>query len=260
LIERVQRLLSGAPGDLLDLGYELDGWHVGAIATGAGAARQLQRLADALDCRLLYVPCGDQMAWAWFGGRGATPAGDLELALTGERLGVSSSRPPRPDDPIALDVTLALGEPAWAPEGWRLTHRQAQAAMRVALRDPQPLTRYADVALLASVLRDDLLADSMLDIYLAPLGDRHGPGVALRETLRAYYAADRNASSAASALGVTRHTVENRLRTVEEKLGHTLRSRQAELEVALRLEALAQGRASRGAGAPASGRSRRTAS
>ena len=46
-------------------------------------------------------------------------------------------------------VSSAIGEPGKGLDGWRLTHRQAQAAMRIALRRPQRLTRYADVALLA---------------------------------------------------------------------------------------------------------------
>lgn len=283
LIERVQRLLAGAPGDLFDLDYELDGWHVGVIATGATVAQDLRRVADALDCRLLYVPCGEQMAWAWLGGRSAPAAGDIELALLGEKMPGPSS-PARGRRQGTREVTLALGEPAWALEGWRLTHRQAQAAMRVALRAPQPLTRYADVALMAAVLRDELLAESMVEVYLSALGDRHGAGAVLRQTLRAYFTAERNASSAASALGVSRHTVENRLRTIEEKLGHLLGARQAELEVALRLEELAhgdrrdrrrvrstaarsgpmltEGLSARGtvAAVPASGRSRRTVS
>lgn len=285
LTERVQRLLAGAPGDLFDLDYELDGWHVGAIATGATVAHDLRRVADALDCRLLYVPCGEQMAWAWLGGRSAPAAADIELALLGEKTaGPPALMPSRGRGGGTREVTLALGEPAWALEGWRLTHRQAQAAMRVALRAPQPLTRYADVALMAAVLRDELLAESMVEVYLSALGDRHGAGAVLRQTLRAYFKAERNASSAASALGVSRHTVENRLRTIEEKLGHMLGARQAELEVALRLEELAHGdrrdrRRARSTAArsgpmrteglsptgsvaavPASGRSRRTAS
>ncbi|HEX5307880.1 MAG TPA: helix-turn-helix domain-containing protein [Solirubrobacteraceae bacterium] len=243
LVEHVQALLTGAPGDLRDHGYDLDGWHIGAIATGASAAGELRRAAEALQASLLYVPCGDHMAWAWLGGRGAITVADVELALLGGRLGTPASVAPTraPGRSGGRELAVALGEPAWALEGWRLTHRQAQAAMRVALRAPQPLTRYADVALLAAVLRDDLLADSMIEVYLSPLGDRRGAGAPLRETLRAYYKADRNASSAASALGVTRHTVENRLRAIEEKLGHTLRTRQAELEVALRLEELTHG-------------------
>lgn len=224
--ERVQRLLAGGRGDTAELGYELDGWHVGAIATGVAAGKTLQLVAAALGNRLLCVARGEDTAWGWLGGQRPVAARDIERALGGE--GVEG-------------VSLAIGEPAQGVEGWRLTHRQAQAALRVALHSRRRFTRYVDVALLASVLRDDALAGSLVDIYLSPLGDSNNGGAVLRQTLRAYFAAERNASSAACALGVARHTVENRLRSIEEKLGHTLRTRQAELEVALRLEELETG-------------------
>ncbi len=135
-------------------------------------------------------------------------------------------------------MSLAIGEPGRGVKGFRLTHRQAQAAQLVALRRPQWLTRYSDVALLAFALRDEALARSLVDIYLSPLdGPRQGSPV-LRQTLRAYFAAERNASSAAVALGVARQTVENRLHRVEKKLGRLLPTCLAELEVALRLEEL----------------------
>jgi hypothetical protein len=224
--ERVQRLLVGGSGEQVELGYELHGWHLGMIATGAAPTEALRQLADALGNRLLCVWHSEDTAWGWLGGRRPPLARDIERALVGRNAG---------------EVSLAIGEPGNGIEGWRLTHRQAQAAMRVALRSPRSLTRYADVALLASVLNDDALAGSLIEIYLAPLGGSENGGAILRRTLRAYFAAERNASSAASALGVTRHTVQNRLRTIEEKLGQSLRTRQAELEVALRLEELKEG-------------------
>jgi hypothetical protein len=221
--ERVQRLLAGGHCEAIELNYEFSGWHVGVIATGVGAARSLSRIAGELGSRLLCVPRGEDAVWGWLGSQRAVAAGDIERVLGTEH---------KPE------LSIAIGEPGYGIEGWRLTHRQAQAALRVALHDRRPFTRYAEVALLASVLRDDTVSGSLVEIYLSPLGDRHNGGAVLRQTLRAYFAAERNASSAASALGVTRHTVENRLRTIEEKLGHALRTRQAELEVALRLEEL----------------------
>lgn len=226
--ERVQRLLAGGRCEAIELDYELSGWHVGVIATGVDAASSLGRIAMSLGSRLLCVPRGEDTAWGWLGGQRTVAVRDIERVLATER---------------KLELSIAVGEPGRGIEGWRLTHRQAQAALRVALHDRRPFTRYAEVALLASVLHDDALSGSLVDIYLSPLGDRHNGGAVLRQTLRAYFAAERNASSAASALGVTRHTVENRLRTIEEKLGQTLRTRQAELEVALRLEELVDGRA-----------------
>jgi len=220
--EMVQRLLAGGRGESTELGYDLAGRHLGVIATGVGAAEALSSVARELGCALLCVGRGEHTAWGWFGRRGLD-AGEVERTLEAAEAG---------------DVAIAVGEAGVGVEGWRLTHRQAQAALRVALHDRRRLTRYADVALLAAVLHDEALSASIVNIYLSPLGDRQNGGAVLRDTLRAYLAAERNASSAASALGVTRHTVENRLRTIEEKLGQRLRIRQAELEVALRLEEL----------------------
>ena len=55
------------------------------------------------------------------------------------------------------DVSVAVGEPRSGLDGWRLTHREAQAAQEVMLRKPQRLTRARDVILLAAVLRDEAL-------------------------------------------------------------------------------------------------------
>jgi DNA-binding PucR family transcriptional regulator len=71
-----------------------------------------------------------------------------------------------------------------------------------------------------------------------PLAEERDGGETLRETLRAYFATGHNASSAAAALGVRRHTVASRLRAIEERLKRTLSSCAAALELALRLEEL----------------------
>jgi DNA-binding PucR family transcriptional regulator len=112
--------------------------------------------------------------------------------------------------------------------------------MLVALRRPQALTSYADVALLAVVLKDSELASSLVEIHLSPLDQKDG--VVSRETLRAYFAAGCNAATAAAALRVDRHTVERRLHTIETRLGCLLHTCHAELEVALRLEELGDAR------------------
>ncbi|HKT84228.1 MAG TPA: helix-turn-helix domain-containing protein, partial [Solirubrobacterales bacterium] len=86
--------------------------------------------------------------------------------------------------------------------------------------------------------RDELLAKSLYETYLAPLDEGSDSGLGLRETLRAYFDAGFNAATAAAALEVDRHTVQRRLRKVEEALGRLLHSCHAELEVALVLEEL----------------------
>ena len=96
--------------------------------------------------------------------------------------------------------------------------------------------RYSGVALLASALQDELLRAALRDLYLAPLEAERDGGAALRQTLRAYFAAERNVSSAAEMLGVNRNTVASRLRVIETTLGRSLGTCATELEVALRLE------------------------
>ncbi len=91
--------------------------------------------------------------------------------------------------------------------------------------------------LLTSILRDDLVATSLHQLYLEPLETTPDGGAVARETLRAYFAAERNISSTAAALGVDRRTVSNRIRAIEELFGRPLKDIAAELETALRLDA-----------------------
>ncbi len=235
LLERVQRLLAGkaqdelggasAPGALdSELGYELEGEHVGVIACGEGGRELVCSLAVRLDRRLLSVAHGERTIWTWLGGRRPLAMAELQRVVSAQESGE--------------DVSLAVGEPARGLEGWRLTHRQAQAALSVALRRPQGLTRYGDVALLATALKDETLAKTLIDVYVAPLNDFRDGGPALRETLRGYLTAERNVSAAAAELKVARSTVESRLRTIEARLGRSLHACPAELEIALQLDGL----------------------
>jgi hypothetical protein len=223
LAERVQRLLDGELLDTSGLSYDFDVHHLGAIAVGPGAAEAVRELASSLDCRLLLVRHGEGNVWAWLGSR---------RGLDPDELGrlASSSLPPQ--------VSLAIGEPARDLTGWRLTHRQARAAIPIARRSPTSFVRYADVVLLASMLQDDLLVTSLRELYLAPLERERDGGEVLRETLRAYFSAGRNVSSAAAALGVSRQTVTTRLRTIEARLSRPINAVSAEVEAALRLRDL----------------------
>lgn len=206
-----------------ELDYELNGWHIGIIANGTRSAQALEWLVEDLSCAHLLVPGGDRSIWAWLGWQRRPAVTDVERVLMDRDL-----------DGLAL----AVGEPARSIEGWRMTHWQAQRALWVALRRPRLLTRYADVLLLAPAMRDDVLAKSLREIYLLPLAGRRDGGAMARETLRAYFGSGRNAATTAAALKVNRHTVERRLHKIEASLGRSLHTCQAELEVALRLEAL----------------------
>jgi hypothetical protein len=221
--DRVRRLLEGERLDTSELAYDFDAHHIGAVVSSLDAAETIRALATALDCRLLLVRQREGPLWAWFGARRRLDSENLEGRLLAGWPG---------------QIAVALGEPAKGLAGWRLTHQQARAALPIALDRWPPVVRYAEVALLASISQDDLLVASLNQLYLTPLRAERDGGNALRETLRAYFAAERNASSAAAALGVRRQTVTKRLRVAEELLGRPLGSCAIEVEAALSLEEL----------------------
>jgi hypothetical protein len=225
---RVERLLVGELVDTSRFNYEFAGCHLGAIGKGPTALAALCELASALDRASMLVesPEEEETVWAWFGGLRPLDPATLNEALRN----------------LPSSVVIALGEGGEGLTGWRKTHRQARAALSVALCGAESVTRYGDVAVLSSALRDDLLASSLQEIFLAPLEAERDGGEALRATLSAYFAAERNVSSAAAALGVNRHTVTSRLRAIEERIGRPLGGCVAEIEVALRLPRLGQQR------------------
>jgi hypothetical protein len=220
--ELVQGLLAGAPVDVNELGYELDAWHLCVIATGADAEKAVCGLAAALGRELLPVARDGEMC-AWLGGQRKLKIADFERTLSAR----------------GLDVSMAISGAARGIEGWRLTHREAQAAQLVAQHRPQhKVTLYPDVALEAAALQDETLAHSLVETYLSPLDDGHGGGAGRRKMLRAFFDAEHNVSSAAAGLKVDRSTVRRWRGEIEERLGCRLHERQAEIEVALRLEEL----------------------
>jgi hypothetical protein len=220
--ECVKALLAGELVDHSELGYDLEGHHLALVAKGIGAEELMRELAGRLDRRLLAVQREEEPQWAcWLGGR-------TEL-MAEEALRVLSD--------LAQDgVFVALGEPGEGLAGWRFSHLQAKVALPIAERRSQAALRYADVAVIASIARDDLLANSLRQLYLAPLERGREGGRVARDTLRAYFEAERNISSTAAVLGVDRRTVRNRLLAIEELLGRPLRGSLADLEIALRLD------------------------
>jgi DNA-binding PucR family transcriptional regulator len=225
-VELVQRLLldgeSVSRAELGDLRYRFDAWHVAVIATGAGAREALE-IVKADDRQFLPIFHGEETVWAWLGGQRRPAHADMErMRLDSEPAGVS----------------LALGEPATGLQGWRETHEQAQEALQVALLARQKRARYADIAVLMPFVQNPDRGRSFVELYLLPLNGQKDGGAALRQTLRAYLEADRNASSAARRLGIDRRTLTHRLDTIEERLGYKLAARKPELEIALRLHDL----------------------
>lgn len=81
-----------------------------------------------------------------------------------------------------------------------------------------------------------LSVTSLRQMYLEPLEQERAGAETLRHTLRAYFAAERNISSAAVLLRADRNTVASRLRTIEERIDGCLNAHAAEIEIALRLD------------------------
>ena len=223
IAERVRRLLDGEQVDASLLEYDLSGHHLGLVARTPAAHPLLRQLGTAVDGRLLAVTPNETETWAWIGARRPV---DVEAVLRWVREAWPGAAP------------LGIGEPADGPSGWRRTHQQARAAAGLDRAGSRAALRYRDVAMLAAAARDPLLVASLQEMYLAPLTEKGRREVPLRETLRAYFAADGNASSACSALGVSRQTVANRLLTVEERIQYPLAKCADALQVALSLEEL----------------------
>jgi PucR C-terminal helix-turn-helix domain/GGDEF-like domain len=221
--EYVKGLLAGRqPSGEVELGYDLDAHHLGLMAMGEGADEMMRELASRLDRRLLAGRREEEPVWAWWLG-GRRPLGVEE---TVQALGNVLTEP----------IIVTVGEPGEGLSGWRLSHRQAKAALPIAVRKGQSILRYADVVLLASIIRDDLVTTSLHQLYLDPLESMRDGGKAARETLSAYFAAERNISSTAAALGVDRRTVTNRIRAIEGRFGRPIKEFATELETALRLD------------------------
>jgi hypothetical protein len=221
----VHRLLAGEPvepTDLAELDYELHtSWHLGMIATGPEVADFLRGLKAHYARRLLGVSL-EGSAWAWLGGQKPPVVKDIERLSTDGYVGLA----------------VGVGEPGRGIDGLRLTHDQAQDALRVALRRPDRFACYADHRLLAAAVSNDTLVASLKQKYLLPLGSQRDGGATLRRTLRTYIDLECNATSAAHELNVGRRSVKSRIRTAEGLIGCALGECLAELDVALRLDEL----------------------
>jgi hypothetical protein len=212
----VGHVLDGRPVDAAPLAYELAAAHLGVIAWGEEPDRALAAVRDTTGLSLLSVAGTETTVWAWVGGRSVDEEAVVDVALP-------------------VGARLALGAPSHGVDGFRRTHREAWSAYRIARLTGAPVTRHADVALLALTLQDPATARDFVLRELGPLARDDERTAVLRETLAAYFAAGQNAAAAAATLGVHDRTVLYRLGTIEKRLGRPVRERRDELGVALRL-------------------------
>jgi hypothetical protein len=220
LADRAYRLLGGEQVDVSLFRYPFEAWHLGLAIDGPAAEDQAREIASGLDCQPLIVTRAGHCTSAWLGAR--VPR-DPDCVV---RVAVNV---------CGTECAVGIGEAGQGLAGWRLSHRQAVAALRVCRRTGRGCARYGTAIGLAAVLQDDLAELTLRRRYIEPLERRREGGTRVLATLRAYLAADRNVSSAAAALGVNRNTVTNRLRAFEEEIGLPLASFLADLELALEL-------------------------
>lgn len=209
-----------------DIEYNFEIWHVGMIVKGRGAQPAIRSLAGRSGHRALRVIRDPETVWAWLSASRPFSMETLERFLV---------------ENTPAEISLAIGEPREGLEGWRLTHREAKVALLAMQHKPQGLTRGRDVVLPVGAMMDETLVRSLLDTYLMPLTTHGDSGRRLLDTLRAYFSVGGNAAAAAVSLGVTRHTVQRRIRTVEQTLGQPLHVCQPQLQVALQIEELIAG-------------------
>jgi hypothetical protein len=215
----VNAVLSGASDDLTPLDYDVGLSHVGVVAKGDLAKELLARLTRAFEARALVVALPDATLWGWLGSN-ATWSRQLI------RTTVAATMP--------TGFSIAFGGCDRGLAGWRVSHQEAEAAFPLALGRSATVF-YEDVALESSASQDPVLSEYLRRRYLIPIIEGRADGATLIETVRTYLATGRNGVSASAALGVSRQTVTNRLRFVEETIGLPLDSCATDLDLALRL-------------------------
>ncbi|OQR61602.1 hypothetical protein B6E66_23465 [Streptomyces maremycinicus] len=227
---RVRTILGAGWVDPADservLGYRLAQTHLAVVAwtdTGTDRLRELKQLVAHLAAQTrcqgepLLIPADESTLWAWL----PEPQADVDRA--------------------ALEVTnslwAAVGAPAPAVAGFRLTHQQAQQAQSVALSAPvsqrPAVTCSAEVGPIALMCADLGATRAWVCAVLGPLARDDDAAAGLRDTMRVFLDTGGSFQTTAGRLLLHRNTVQYRVRKVESVLGHALRDRRLDLEVAL---------------------------
>jgi hypothetical protein len=222
-LHAVAQVLGGRDDAGEDLGYRLGQAHLALIAEGEGAEACLAALLRGVDAERLVVSDGPRRARAWLGrAQGFRERESTDLGSIG----------------LDPGLVVSCGSEGAETEGFRLSYRQAEMALLVARRRPGVLVRYRDVAHLAPLLADPSAARGFVDTILGPLEIGTDRGGSLADTLRAYFASQHQLTATAAALRIHPKTVSYRLRRIEERLGSTILTQHAQIEIALELAAL----------------------
>jgi hypothetical protein len=226
--QAIRGFLDGDPLVAPWIDFDLDRHHVALVAWGPDHAGLARRIAAVLERPILAVETPDgALTWGWLSG--VRPLAEVLDVAGFERISGTDGR-------------AALGLELRGEAGFRASHRQAERARGLAAGEGPRLLRYEDVAVEALTIENEEDARAFVAHELRGIEDESPLSRRLRATLEAYFASEYNATSAAVRLGVHQQTVANRLRTIEERLGHaSIGARRVELEVALRLRASLDG-------------------
>lgn len=219
--KRLDYDLRGAQRALILWSERIDG------ALDARLEQILTRIANALSHQFVWVPLSDSMMAGWVaGGHGDQVEGMLRHEL---------------NHADAVTFSVSLGEQHRGIEGFRRSHREAAAVVRVTGHlgwAPGRLVQYQDVALAALATVDPEEAAWFVDDQLGALASDDEAMIRLLETLRVYLREGASPSRAARRLCVHEKTVSYRIRQVEHILSRSVAARRLELEVAVTLASL----------------------
>ncbi len=178
-------------------------------------------LSTALGCaRPLIISSGARSAWCW----------------------AAVSRPaafvPEIECPPTLRVTV--GTCHGGLDGFRLSHDEAVAALRVANDQSPPVVRFVDVeiACLATGILGSDAREAFVRRELGELASQDETTERLRDTMRVYLKQGCDASATGELLRLHPNTVRYRIRQAEKKIGHPVAQRRVQIELALEIIAV----------------------
>ncbi|MBQ7805730.1 helix-turn-helix domain-containing protein [Rhodococcus sp. (in: high G+C Gram-positive bacteria)] len=238
-IERVRRILQDSGiserNASRELGYALTGTHVALVqvldtSTGIGAPVPLSEQGTIFEQTLrtlglpidpvaaLHVRVDLHTVWSW-------------IPSTSEALSRLNA--------IPGPVLVGIGTSRSGVSGFRISHQEAQEAVRVARLRSHPtgrVTRFNDVETVSLCTQDVQRAADFVRNELGPIAQRTPAMDQLRETLARYLECNSNARAAAAKLYVHHNTVRARIERIESLLGHPVALRRFALELAMNID------------------------
>jgi DNA-binding PucR family transcriptional regulator len=231
-LDLVRTIIDGEPVDAdlasRTLDYPLSGDHVALIAS-----TDPSRSRDRIDLRnvvepvvrqwgaphaTLIVPVGAHALWAWAAiAPSAAPKGSAAL-------------------PVYDTIDVAVGQPGRGIDGFRRTHREAQAVehLRALSGRARPTSiAHHNVDLEALLLADPEAGQQFATRYLGPLAGTDARATELRDTLKLYLDHDHSISKVAAIKHIARNTVTDRIQQALDLCGHDSQASSLRLRSAL---------------------------